>query len=65
MLRFFLQNLLEWKNSPDRKPLLIQGARQVGKTWIMKEFGKTSFKNFIYINFEKNENRRKRNLAYF
>ena len=36
-----IQSLIEWKNSLDRKPLVLKGARQVGKTWLMKEFGKT------------------------
>ncbi len=53
MKRAILDNLLIWKNSPKRKPLLIKGARQVGKTWIMKEFGKLYFKQVIYINFER------------
>ncbi len=44
-----------WKNKKKRKPLIIQGARQVGKTWIMKEFGKRYFKDTIYINFDNNE----------
>ena len=44
--------LEHWKNNPLRKPLIIQGARQVGKTWIMKEFGKTHFEKVVYINFE-------------
>ena len=54
MQRNFLKKLEQWKNSPERKPLIIQGARQVGKTWIMKEFGETCFKNTVYINFENN-----------
>ena len=41
MQRALLQDLIQWKNREDRKPLIIRGARQVGKTWIMKEFGKT------------------------
>ena len=40
MERFLLQNLLNWKNSPYRKPLILEGVRQVGKTWVLKEFGK-------------------------
>ena len=48
-IRFEAQ-LTTWKTSPNRKPLVIRGARQVGKTWLMKEFGKTEFKNFVYIN---------------
>ena len=53
MIRDAEVQLLEWKNSKHRKPLLIYGARQVGKTWLMKTFGKTEFTNCIYINFEK------------
>lgn len=47
--------LNKWKNSLARKPLIIQGARQVGKTWLMKTFGKTAFKQVIYLNFESSE----------
>ena len=46
--------LNEWKNDKNRKPLIIQGARQVGKTWLMKEFGKTAFKKTAYVNFDQN-----------
>ena len=53
MIRDAEVKLIEWKNSKHRKPLLIYGARQVGKTWLIKTFGETQFKNFIYINFEK------------
>ncbi len=52
MKRYIIDNLLVWKNSKNRKPLLIQGARQVGKTWIMKEFGKKEFEQVLYLNFE-------------
>jgi predicted AAA+ superfamily ATPase len=45
--------LLIWKDSPSRKPLLVTGARQVGKTWLMKKFGSNSFENMLYVNFEK------------
>ncbi len=47
-------DLLAWKNSPRRKPLILRGARQVGKTWLMKEFGKANFDQTVYFNFEKN-----------
>jgi hypothetical protein len=50
-----MQQLLEWKNTARRKPMIMCGARQVGKTWLMKEFGKTHFENIAYINFENNE----------
>ncbi|MEE1042917.1 MAG: AAA family ATPase, partial [Clostridia bacterium] len=43
MYRYAIENLDKWKNSKNRKPLIIEGARQVGKTWIMKEFGKKSY----------------------
>lgn len=55
MERNLFTKLEQWKNKKKRKPLIIQGARQVGKTWIMKEFGKRFFKNTIYINFDNNE----------
>lgn len=52
MQRDLLQILIKWKEKADRKPLIIRGARQVGKTWLMKEFGKTHYKNMAYVNFE-------------
>ena len=52
MKRDALQSLLAWKQKKDRKPLIIRGARQTGKTWLMKEFGRTCFKETVYINFE-------------
>lgn len=52
MQRGLLQTLIIWKEKVDRKPLIIRGARQVGKTWLMKEFGKTHYKNIAYVNFE-------------
>lgn len=55
MERYAMQQLIAWKNSKDRKPLILQGARQVGKTWLMKEFGKTNFTKYAYFIFEKNE----------
>ena len=54
MKRSAIAQLTGWKTSPNRKPLVIRGARQVGKTWLMKEFGKSEFKNFVYINFDSN-----------
>ena len=50
MKRKIYSQLLEWKNSKVRKPLLLLGARQVGKTWIMKEFGRNEYSNMVYIN---------------
>lgn len=52
MKRTQLNSLIQWKNSKTRKPLIIRGARQVGKTWLMKEFAKKEYKKSIYINFE-------------
>jgi predicted AAA+ superfamily ATPase len=52
MKRDLSQKLIEWKNSPNRKPLIIQGARQVGKTWLMKNFGEQNFEKYVYLNFE-------------
>ncbi|MCL2417114.1 MAG: ATP-binding protein [Bacteroidales bacterium] len=52
MKRTALQQLIEWKHRPDRKPLIIRGARQVGKTWLMKEFAKNEYDSYIYVNFE-------------
>ena len=54
MERKAMQDLIAWKNSKVRKPLLLYGARQVGKTYLVKEFGKKYFKDIIYINFETN-----------
>jgi len=55
MHRDIIEKLLAWKDSPDRKPLLLKGARQVGKTWVMKEFGRTAYKNMVYVDFYNNE----------
>lgn len=54
MQRFIIEKLNKWKNLKNRKPLILKGARQVGKTWIMKEFGKNNFKNYVYFNFDEN-----------
>ena len=51
MKRYALEQLKDWKNSKIRKPLLVQGARQVGKTWLLKEFGKECYENTAYVNF--------------
>lgn len=59
MYRYKMNELLKWKNSPDRKPLIIRGARQVGKTWLMKEFGKNNYEKIAYINFDDNSRMRK------
>lgn len=55
MLRHAMNDLVKWKNRPDRKPLLLRGARQVGKTWLMREFGRLHFGKVAYINFDDNE----------
>ncbi len=55
MERLVYQKLLEWKNSKDRKPLVLKGVRQCGKTWLLKEFGKNNYEDIAYFNFEGNE----------
>lgn len=54
MYRNKMQELIKWKESLNRKPLIIRGARQVGKTWLMKEFGKEYYEKCAYINFDDN-----------
>jgi len=54
MYRIAIENLLKWKESKKRKPLIIEGARQVGKTWLMKEFGRQAYRDTVYINFDSN-----------
>ena len=54
MKRSLYNDLLSWKNNVKRKPLLLQGARQVGKTYLINEFGNNEYSNFIYLNFEQN-----------
>ena len=54
MYRTAIEKLIKWKASPRRKPLIIEGARQVGKTWLMKEFGKQAYVDTVYINFDSN-----------
>jgi len=55
MRRTKLAELIAWKDSSSRKPLIIRGARQVGKTWLMKEFGRTQYSQTVYLNFEQNK----------
>ncbi len=55
MNRILMDELFVWKQSKSRKPLIIQGARQVGKTWLMKEFGNRAFKQVAYLNFESSD----------
>ena len=54
MNRILMHDLVKWKASPRRKPLIIKGVRQVGKTWLLNEFGKTNYENVAYFNFEGN-----------
>ena len=54
MYRIAIEKLYKWKSSKRRKPLIIEGARQVGKTWLMKEFGKQAYADTVYINFDSN-----------
>jgi len=53
MKRTLYGDLLVWKESPNRKPLLLQGARQTGKTWLMEEFGRNEFRNVVALNFDR------------
>ena len=54
MYRVAIEKLLKWKQSKRRKPLIIEGARQVGKTWLIKEFGRQAYADTVYINFDSN-----------
>lgn len=56
MERFAMEQLKKWNSRKNRKPLILKGARQVGKTWLMKEFGRTHFKYTAYVNFDNNKN---------
>ena len=56
MKRALYKNLIDWKSNPRRKPLLLQGARQVGKTWLINEFGKNEYGDYVYLNFEQTPN---------
>lgn len=58
MKRYAIDALQKWKENPRRKPLLLMGARQVGKTWLMKEFGRLHFKNVAYVRFDNSERAR-------
>ena len=55
MKRLVIDKLYQWKESTFRKPLILLGVRQVGKTWILKEFGKQNYENVAYFNFDENE----------
>ena len=50
-----MEKLVAWKSSDERKPMVLKGARQVGKTWLMKEFGKNYYKSFVYFNFDEED----------
>jgi len=50
-----IQALINWKSSEDRKPMVLKGARQVGKTWLMKEFGRNYYDNYVYFNFDEED----------
>lgn len=54
MYRYAIEELKKWKESKYRKPLIIEGARQVGKTWLMKEFGRLYYSDTVYVNFDSN-----------
>jgi len=54
MKRYAMEKLVDWKTTRNRKPLIVRGARQVGKTWLMKEFGRAHFENTAYVNFDNN-----------
>ena len=58
MYRNAMNDLYKWKAKKDKKPLIIRGARQVGKTWLMREFGRVAFKDMVYINFDNNSQMR-------
>lgn len=55
MKRNAILKLVQWKNSPERKPMVLRGARQVGKTWLMKEFGQNYYDNYVYFNFDEED----------
>ena len=55
MKRNAISDLINWKNGADRKPLVMRGARQVGKTWLMREFGQSCYSGFVYFNFDEED----------
>ena len=55
MRRTAMEKLVAWKSSDERKPIVLKGARQVGKTWLMKEFGRNYYKSFVYFNFDEED----------
>lgn len=50
-----MQDLINWKTSEERKPMVLKGARQVGKTWLMKEFGQNYYDSYVYFNFDEED----------
>ncbi len=52
MYRIIMDKLIEWKNNKERKPLILRGARQVGKTYIIKQFGEENYEGVAYFNFD-------------
>ena len=55
MKRNTIRDLIQWKSDEERKPLILRGARQVGKTWLMKEFGQNYYENYVYFNFDEED----------
>ena len=55
MRRGAMDALVRWKSDPERKPMVLKGARQVGKTWLMKEFGRSAYKSCVYFNFDEED----------
>lgn len=55
LYRSIIEDLRSWKERPDRKPLILKGARQTGKTWILEHFGHTDFEHVASFNFDKDE----------
>ena len=55
MKRKAISDMIRWKNDTERKPLVLRGSRQVGKTWLMKEFGRSCYENFVYYNFDEED----------
>lgn len=55
MKRYALEDLIRWKASAERKPMVLKGARQVGKTWLMKEFGESCYQRYFYFNFDEDD----------
>ena len=63
MERFAIKELEKWKNKSNRKPMVLMGARQVGKTWLMKTFGEKNYKKVAYISFYNNYFRNALNIS--